>query len=382
MSDNKKNNKEQTTIASFFQPVPKLNNDGSFTVKILPTSAVKTIPHHASHACKAPKCMRTFKTTQGLASHHNACHYYKMLLRQQEPKNTLVLCQDSLAISNKARKSSSKVFNNNIATTLEINNNDDRTDNIQNEEKVDKRVNNRGAAFRQLYSNSDKWKIIEDFESWLSENPDGNVQQYIKQFRLPAKFKDFLSKSRKGWRYPETKEAIFNNTKMDIIKKLKVPLRSRLYAPKYPLMENALKNAIIDRRARKAKVSSAWIKMKARLLFKEKYAHIDPDQFKASNGWFLRFLRRHRIKFRKRKNLKATNAEDKREKIMEWHRSLRYNVLPYRQGHIGSYHPYYGRFPPERRYNMDQIPMPFVIDQDSTFTTSDDEHVHVHAHHH
>ena len=26
---------------------------------------------------------------------------------------------------------------------------------------------------------------------------------------------------------------------------------------------------------------------------------------------------------------------------------------------------------------MDQIPMPFVVDQDSTFTTDDDEHVHV-----
>ena len=37
----------------------------------------------------------------------------------------------------------------------------------------------------------------------------------------------------------------------------------------------------------------------------------------------------------------------------------------------------YGRFPPERRYNMDQIPMPFIVDQNNTFTDASDEHVHV-----
>ena len=71
------------------------------------------------------------------------------------------------------------------------------------------------------------------------------------------------------------------------------------------------------------------------------------------------------------------SAEEKREDIVKWHQDLRYKVLPYRNGHVGSYHPHYGRFSPERRYNMDQIPMPFVVDQDTTFTTEDDEHVHV-----
>ena len=62
---------------------------------------------------------------------------------------------------------------------------------------------------------------------------------------------------------------------------------------------------------------------------------------------------------------------------MNWHRDIRYNVLPYCDGHVGSFHPYYGRFPPECQYNMDQIPMPFVVDQHNTFTLADDEHVQV-----
>ena len=39
--------------------------------------------------------------------------------------------------------------------------------------------------------------------------------------------------------------------------------------------------------------------------------------------------------------------------------------------------PLWGRFPPSRRYNFDQVPLPFVVDQDFTFTTIDDEHPHI-----
>lgn len=37
----------------------------------------------------------------------------------------------------------------------------------------------------------------------------------------------------------------------------------------------------------------------------------------------------------------------------------------------------WGRFPPERRYNMDQVPLPFVIDQNTTYTDAEDTHVHI-----
>ena len=33
----------------------------------------------------------------------------------------------------------------------------------------------------------------------------------------------------------------------------------------------------------------------------------------------------------------------------------------------------WGRFPPELRYNMDQVPLPFVNGQDETFTMEDDD---------
>ena len=37
----------------------------------------------------------------------------------------------------------------------------------------------------------------------------------------------------------------------------------------------------------------------------------------------------------------------------------------------------FGRFPPELGYNMDQIPMVFIVEQSDTYIEQDDEHVHV-----
>ena len=51
--------------------------------------------------------------------------------------------------------------------------------------------------------------------------------------------------------------------------------------------------------------------------------------------------------------------------------------MPFLNGHIGSYDSIFGRFPPERRYNIDQIPMPFIVEQSDTYIGEDDEHVRV-----
>lgn len=216
--------------------------------------------------------------------------------------------------------------------------------------------------------------MIEDCEHWLSENEGSTLQKYIKTNNLPAKMKDYLSTNKNGWRYPAQRSKIYNYVKDATLKKLKVPSRRQANQTKFPLIESALKKEIIERRKRKARVSSMWMKQRARKLCKHSYPE---SNFSASQGWLIRFMKRHKIKFRKRKNVKAKSAEEKREDIVKWHQDLRYKVLPYRNGHVGSYHPHYGRFPPKRRYNMDQIPMPFVVDQDTTFTTEDDEHVHV-----
>ena len=39
----------------------------------------------------------------------------------------------------------------------------------------------------------------------------------------------------------------------------------------------------------------------------------------------------------------------------------------------------YGRFTPRLRYNMDQVPLPFVVSQESTCTDENDKDIHISA---
>ena len=59
---------------------------------------------------------------------------------------------------------------------------------------------------------------------------------------------------------------------------------------------------------------------------------------------------------------------------------LRHEVLSTRENfNSPDFSLQWGRHPPQRRYNMDQTPLPFVVSHDSTCTTEDDENVHVSA---
>ena len=63
---------------------------------------------------------------------------------------------------------------------------------------------------------------------------------------------------------------------------------------------------------------------------------------------------------------------------MQFLANLRFNyIVPTETDHERDAH--WGRFPPHLRYNFDQVPLPFVVEQDYTFTTDDDAHPHIKA---
>ena len=372
---------KQTAIGYFYQPAPKRKKNGSITQTHLPKFPPQEFLKEGSIRCKAPKCPMKFTCTQGLGSHLNSCTLWKNYVDQNENENGMILYTTSKRDGTGRKNDISyrrqiAVFEN----QRQFNDNDQNEEQeIPNQEEVDGRMNNRGSSVRNQYTPLLKWEIIEQFEIWAEERKEAgeinNVTTYLKEKRLPTKFKDFLGKNAKtGWRNEHTKAKFFRQARDLTVKNLKVPSRGRANTGKYLLMESELKTEMKERRLRKARVSSNWLKMRAKQIANIKYP---ASTFKASNGWLLRFMRRNNIKFRNRKNVKAESAEEKRQKIMQWHSDLRLKVLPYREGHVGSYHPHYGRFPPERRYNMDQIPMPFIVDQNTTFTFEDDEHVQV-----
>ena len=134
----------------------------------------------------------------------------------------------------------------------------------------------------------------------------------LKQRVHVTKMKDFLSTGKNGWRNPDTKETIYKSTQSAMLNKLKVPGRSCIYKPRFPMMESCLKKELEIRRDRKAKVSSFWLRQRAKQLYRyiKNYKTALGKAFNASNRWLIHFMRRHKIKFRKRKNSKSKSLEE------------------------------------------------------------------------
>jgi hypothetical protein len=93
------------------------------------------------------------------------------------------------------------------------------------------------------------------------------------------------------------------------------------------------------------------------------------DKVKGSSNWFQRFKKRHKIVLRRRTNKKKDCADDGRVTIQNFHRNLRQALKTTRRRNKTSIHPKYGRWLPNNRYNIDQVPLPFVVDQEKTYDT-------------
>ena len=101
------------------------------------------------------------------------------------------------------------------------------------------------------------------------------------------------------------------------------------------------------------------------------------NKFKGSNNWFQRFKRRHQIALRRRTNKKQHSANDGRETIQRFHRNLRKAVQSKRRRNNSVVDTNFGRWLPKDRYNVDQVPLPFVIDQETTYDVAGTKQVWV-----
>lgn len=101
------------------------------------------------------------------------------------------------------------------------------------------------------------------------------------------------------------------------------------------------------------------------------------DKFKASDNWFQRFKRRNNISLRRRTNKKQHSAHAAREKILEFHRNLRKAVKSKRRRSNAVPDRKYGQWMPKQRFNVDQVPLPFVVEQDRTYDFSGSKQIWV-----
>jgi hypothetical protein len=112
-------------------------------------------------------------------------------------------------------------------------------------------------------------------------------------------------------------------------------------------MEQRLYEAIKERRSKGNNFCSSFIKITAKRLLEE-LDHPLKDQFKSSNGWFVKFCERRRIKFRKEKSGKKVSAEKELDVIQDWLGKFHHKILPLREGQeCPDFRTKWGRFPPK-----------------------------------
>ena len=136
---------------------------------------------------------------------------------------------------------------------------------------------------------------------------------------------------------------------------------------KYPLASKLLVAEFKLRRAKGSKISKLWLTTKMKQKIESCYGEKEANKFKGSNNWFQRFKRRHHISLRRRTNKKKNAANDSKETIQQFHRELRKAVQSKRRRERPVVDKTYGRWLPKNRLNVDQVPLPFVVDQEKTY---------------
>ena len=146
---------------------------------------------------------------------------------------------------------------------------------------------------------------------------------------------------------------------------------------KDPLATKLLVTEFKLRQAQGSKISKLWMKSKMKKKIEMCYGKEAADKFKASDSWFQRFKRRNNISLRRRTNKKQHSADAAREKIRKFHRNLRKAVKSNRRRSNAVPDMKYGRWMPKQRFNVDQVPLPFVVEQDRTYDFSGSKQIWV-----
>ena len=331
-----------------------------------------TKPLPQQHEC--PSCGNSFDTLGALGNHKNHCKLHQSkeeeLKRKRKAKASEVFAVGPGTLQPGKDPTPLTAV---VRATVAIDN---------PPTKEDGRRGNRGAATRKRVTNSEKLDALEKLEMWqenmrLAGKSHRSVADYCREFHGTEvqKWKTMYSK----WQKDVGK--IAKAASDERYGRLKQIARGKNRSP-YQDMEAELYKKIRNHRNKKRKVSMLGIKTWARkILFElDKTNKTNRAQeFKASNGWFWNFLRRKKIKFRARKSGKKKSTDENLGKILVWYGYLRHKVLT---RHVGDppgqpWCKKFGRFPPRLRYNVDQVPLPFIVNQDSTYTLDDDDDVQI-----
>ena len=243
--------------------------------------------------------------------------------------------------------------------------------------KIDQRCNNRGSAKRQRYSMKEKWDIIERCDETIASEEFPSIRNPTQYFQYNYRNEDAAHKwvALYGkWTKPEQRERM-----VGVILGKNFASKGKFTRSPFHHLETILYNDILTKRKSGHRVSNTFIRIRALAIFKELKEQgvqgYNTMTFKASNGWRTNFIKRRKLKYRRKKSGKLFSANDHIPKYLDFLKTLRFKILCPRDNEECD--EIYGRFPPSRRYNMDQVPLPFVVSQEFTFTLNEDVNIHM-----
>ena len=145
----------------------------------------------------------------------------------------------------------------------------------------------------------------------------------------------------------------------------------RKYRPsvgEYPDAELKLYGRFLWRRKYlRLNTSRAWLKQNMAAILLSDYG-ITKESFRNSHGWCGRFCIRWGITQQCRTNKHKTSVVERLPQIRKFHQWLIYGL----QRSAPQRCPTYGRFPPERMFHMDQVPLPFSSNSKRTLNVIGD----------
>jgi DDE superfamily endonuclease./Tc5 transposase DNA-binding domain. len=266
------------------------------------------------------------------------------------------------------------------AVMLSSNNNEET---IPTAQKVDKRSNNRGSAIRVRKTQREKFDLINEVEMAIDDGKASNTFDYFRNVLQMSgveveRYGNAVNKWRKGEAYATILKDCVGSSDAKGMQKAK----THNFRSPFHEIEVELYRIMVDHRSKGRRVSTQFLQTHARRIY-DLFLNSDNSRwsktsFKASYGWLRRFMTRKNIKFRRKTCSKQHTPQ---EQVLDFEKFLFYlwfNALnPNEEEHNQGIDPLWGHFrPPECRYNMDQVPLPFVVNQDSTFALSDEENVH------
>lgn len=139
-------------------------------------------------------------------------------------------------------------------------------------------------------------------------------------------------------------------------------LRKCRRGDKHKALFNRLYDKFSEARKKGLKVNFQWLYVRANQIHLEQH----PDADRLPKSTVIHFLRKNKIRMLCIQRKRQVDVKKEMPKLMKWHSNLREKLVK-SASDKPTYDRKWGRFSPSKRLNVDQVPLPFVIESKRTY---------------